>query len=134
MVGSEPTTLTIQSRDPRVDWRRPDQMEAASTMEEKIQAMVERALSKALATPKQAQSGQDAAVAGTHDIQRQDPAVGDPCNLKRQGPAVRTPGTQPRQDPAVGDPCMTRTQGPAVGSPCSPPSSIIRPRNGNHAL
>ena len=60
MVGSEPTTLTIQSGDPRVDWRRPDQMEAASSMEEKIQAMVEKALSKALATPKQAQSRQDA--------------------------------------------------------------------------
>ena len=135
-VGSEPTltitTLTIQSVDPRVDWRRPDQMEAASTMDEKIQAMVERALSKALATPKQAQSRQDAAMAGTHDIQRQDPAVGDSCNLQRQGPAVGTPCTQLHQDPAVGDPCMTRTQGPAVGSPCSPPSSIVRPMDSNH--
>ena len=71
-------------------------------------------------------------MAGTHDIQRQDPAVGDSCNLQRQGHAVGTPCTQLRQDPAVGDPCMTRTQGPAVGSPCSPPSSIVRPMDGNH--
>ena len=54
-VGSEPTltitTLTIQSGDHGVDRRRPDQMEAASTMDEKTQAMVERALSKALQHP-----------------------------------------------------------------------------------
>ena len=62
-------------------------MEAASTMEEKIQ--VERALSKAMAAPKQAQSREhDAAMAGTHDIQRQDPALGDSCNLQMQGPAI----------------------------------------------
>ena len=109
-------------------------MEAASTMEEKIQ--VERALSKAMAAPKQAQSREhDAAVAGTHDIQRQNPALGDSsvtcrCRALRY---IGAPCTQLRQDPAAGDHCMTRTLGPAVGrSPCSPPSSIFSPRDGNH--
>ena len=42
--------ITLDGEDPHLNWRAPEPMETATTMEERIQAMVEKALSRVMAT------------------------------------------------------------------------------------
>ena len=121
-------------------------METATSMEERIQAMVEKALSRVMAsnaTPVPSQSlgtvnlTGDGAEAGVRTRQKRGPEVRPPSSplfTLRDGAAVGD-HTQQKRGPEVGPPCSPfitirdgaevgdhtqQKRGPEVGPPCSP--------------
>ena len=136
----------MDGEDPRLNWRAPEPMETATSMEERIQAMVEKALSRVMAsnaTPVPSQSlgtvnlTGDGAEAGVRTRQKRGPEVGPPCSpfITILHGAEVGDHTQQKRGPEVGPPCSPfitirdgaevgdhtqQKRGPEVGPPCSP--------------
>ena len=110
--------ITLDGEDPRLNWGAPEPMETAASMEERIQAMVEKALSRVMASnatpvPSQSQGTVnltgDGAEAGVRTRQKRGPEVGPPSS----------PLFTLRDGAEVGDHSQQK-RGPEVGPPCSP--------------